>query len=117
MSINVQIEPLLLSTKTPLHTAVQSHFAEIIPTLLDHGAKIDAVCMSNTILQFGKYTPLLMAARFGYSEAMNILMDRGASLSLKDELGNVPLESCLITFKPQIQDAKKALMTFAYNLH
>ena len=93
------------------------YFAEIIPTLLDHGAKIDAVCMSNTILQFGRYTPLHMAARFGYREAMNILMDRGASLCLKDEVGNVPLESCLIPFKPQIQDAKKALTTFAFNLH
>ena len=104
-------------SKTPLHTTVLCHFAEIIPTLLDHGARIDAVCIVNTILQFGQYTPLHMAARFGYREAMNILMDRGASLCLKDELGNVPLESCLIPFRPQIQDAKKALTTFAYNLH
>ena len=68
--INVNDE---VSTKTPLHAAVQSHFAEIIPTLLDHGAKIDAVCMSNTILQFGRYTPLHMAAKYGYREGMNIM--------------------------------------------
>ncbi len=65
---------------TPLHYAASSGSVLVIRVLLDHHAYIDAESPNKT-------TPLMMAARAGRREAVQYLLDEGADLSLKNEVG------------------------------
>ena len=129
---NVEIAKLLLksgiqvncdnSVKTYLYLAATMDNYEIIPDLLYHGADLNRATL------YFKETPLHVAAKACSLKAMNILMKNGASLTLKNESGKVPLECC---FKPhgpypiqlpidpvtRMKFALKSLKTFVHNIH
>ncbi len=65
---------------TPLHYAAASGSILVIRVLLDHHAYIDAESPNKT-------TPLMMAARAGHRSAVQYLLDEGADLLLKNEVG------------------------------
>jgi len=72
------------SSKTALHWAAQSGHSEVVKSLLNKGAQIDAADSRNT-------TPLHFAADGGHLDTMRQLMERGASLQAKDADGDTPL--------------------------
>lgn len=65
---------------TALHYAAASGSTAIIRRLLDEAAFIDAESPNRT-------TPLMMAARGGHVEAVQLLISEGADLAQKNELG------------------------------
>lgn len=65
---------------TALHYAAASGSLAIIRRLLEESAFIDAESPNRT-------TPLMMAARAGHTEAARLLIDEGADLTLRNELG------------------------------
>ena len=68
---------------TPLHYAASAgspQHAVIISLLLENHAYIDAASPNGT-------TPLMMAAHYGSTEAVQLLLDEGADPSLKNQLG------------------------------
>lgn len=68
---------------TPLHYAASAgspQHAVIISLLLENHAYIDAVSPNGT-------TPLMMAAHYGSTEAVQLLLDEGADPTLKNQLG------------------------------
>lgn len=68
---------------TPLHYAASASSAQhvaIIRMLLENYAYIDAASPNGT-------TPLMMAARYGSEEAVQLLLDEGADPTLKNQLG------------------------------
>lgn len=69
----------------PLRIAVGSGYLEMICTLLDAGAKIDAVETS------GKLTALKWAARLAAPEIVQLLLKRGADISLDGGDGMNPM--------------------------
>jgi uncharacterized protein len=65
---------------TPLHYAASDGAFEVVRWLLDKGARIDAPSPNRS-------TPLMMAARYGASESVEILLARGADPGLRNERG------------------------------
>ncbi|TWG37972.1 hypothetical protein ATF69_1907 [Acidovorax delafieldii] len=68
---------------TPLHYAASAgspQHAVIISLLLENHAYIDATSPNGT-------TPLMMAAHYGSTEAVQLLLDEGADPTLKNQLG------------------------------
>ena len=68
---------------TPLHYAASAgsaQHAKIIALLLENHAYIDAASPNDT-------TPLMMAAHYGSTEAVQLLLDEGADPLLKNQLG------------------------------
>jgi uncharacterized protein len=65
---------------TPLHYAATAGNVEIIQILLDESAYIDAESPNRT-------TPLMMAARYGSTEAVRTLLEAGADPRLRNALG------------------------------
>ena len=64
----------------PLHYAATGGHLEIMELLLDQNAYIDAESPNGT-------TPLMMAAQYGSTAAVKLLLDAGADPSLKNQLG------------------------------
>lgn len=67
----------------PLHYAASAgspQHAQIISLLLERHAYIDAASPNGT-------TPLMMAAHYGSTEAVQLLLDEGADPTLKNQLG------------------------------
>lgn len=65
---------------TPLHYAASAGQIEITRFLLEHHAHIDAFSPNHT-------TPLMMAARGGHIYIAKLLLDTGADVFLKNDLG------------------------------
>jgi uncharacterized protein len=65
---------------TPLHYAATHGHLEIMSLLLENHAYIDAESPNGT-------TPLMMAAFYGTSAAVKLLLDAGADARLKNQLG------------------------------
>lgn len=68
---------------TPLHYAASAgspQHAEIISILLERHAYIDATSPNGT-------TPLMMAAHYGSTQAVQLLLEEGADPTLKNQLG------------------------------
>lgn len=65
---------------TPLHYAATGGHVEIMKQLLDASAFIDAQSPNKT-------TPLMMAAMYGSSAAVKLLLDEGADVTMKNEQG------------------------------
>lgn len=65
---------------TPLHYAATHGHLEVLQLLLDENAYIDAASPNNT-------TPLMMAALYGTSSAVKLLLEAGADPVLKNDLG------------------------------
>ncbi len=64
----------------PLHYAATGGHLEIMQILLDEHAFIDAESPNRT-------TPLMMAAEYGSTQAVKLLLDAGADPTLRNELG------------------------------
>ena len=87
--------------------------------MLEHGADL------NLQTRFGNLDSVLHLAismgAFRNRNILTILMKYGASLSLKNKLGNAPLEHCLVQFNEYHQSAHKYVQntfkTFLYFLH
>ena len=68
---------------TPLHYAVSAnneHSLEIVRLLLDNNAYIDAESPN-------KSTPLMLAAQYGSQEMVQLLLDAGADVQLRNQQG------------------------------
>ena len=65
---------------TALHYAAASGSLPITRKLLEHAAYIDAESPNKT-------TPLMMAARAGHEKVVVLLLEEGADMLLKNELG------------------------------
>jgi uncharacterized protein len=70
---------------TPLHYAATGGHVPVIAYLLDEHAYIDAESPNGT-------TPLMMAARYGSPEAVKHLIQAGADVRLKNQLGLTALD-------------------------
>jgi ankyrin repeat protein len=70
---------------TVLHDAAISGNLELIGLLLDRGCAIDAVDAESGA------TPLMLAASLGHTEAVALLLRRGANPALKDKSGRTAL--------------------------
>jgi hypothetical protein len=65
---------------TPLHYAASGGGVEVVRWLLEQGAAIDAPAPNRN-------TPLMMAARYGASESVDLLLARGADPRPRNERG------------------------------
>jgi hypothetical protein len=68
-----------------LHYAASGGHVDILQMLLDQSAYIDAESPNKT-------TPLMMAARYGSPESVQLLLDAGADPTLRNELGLTALD-------------------------
>lgn len=64
----------------PLHYAATGAHLEIMELLLEHHAFIDAESPNGT-------TPLMMAAQYGTTAAVKLLLEAGADTAMKNQLG------------------------------
>jgi ankyrin repeat protein len=83
---------------TPLINASGNRNLEAVKLLLAKGANVNAVSKTQDLpkiqtgtVEFGGWTPLLMAAPFGPSEIVTTLMDAGAKVNVQDYRGFSPL--------------------------
>lgn len=83
---------------TPLINAAGNRNLEAVKLLLAKGANVNAVSKTEDlpriqtgIVQFGGWTPLLMAVPFGPPEIIKTLMDAGAKVNVQDYRGFTPL--------------------------
>lgn len=63
---------------SPLHYAATGPNPQVAALLLDRGAPVDAVSPNGS-------TPLMMAARYGSEETVNLLLARGADATRRNE--------------------------------
>jgi ankyrin repeat protein len=83
---------------TPLINASGNRNLEAVKLLLAKGANVNAVSkteglprIQTGIVEFGGWTPLLMAVPFGPPEIVRTLMDAGAKVNVQDYRGFTPL--------------------------
>ncbi|MEJ7930141.1 ankyrin repeat domain-containing protein [Ramlibacter sp. AN1015] len=69
----------------PLHYAATGGHLEIMALLLEHHAFIDAESPNGT-------TPLMMAAMYGTAPAVKLLLDAGADVTMRNQLGMTALD-------------------------
>jgi ankyrin repeat protein len=70
---------------TPLHYAASGPAHRMVALLLERGALVDAPSPNRT-------TPLMMAARYGPEDAVDLLLARGASLGARNDAGLGPVD-------------------------
>ena len=70
---------------TPLHYAASGGHAEIVQLLLEHSAYIDAQSPNQS-------TPLMMAAMYGNTRTLSVLLEAGADASVKNQKGMTALD-------------------------
>ncbi len=87
---------------TPLHYAATASNVHLINILLENHAYIDAESPNKT-------TPLMMAAHYGTSGAVKLLLEEGADASLKNDLGLSAMDFALQAKK---QDAVDIISAF-----
>jgi ankyrin repeat protein len=83
---------------TPLINASGNRNLEAVKLLLGKGANVNAVSKTQDLpkiqtgtVEFGGWTPLLMAVPFGPTEMVKTLMDSGAKVNVQDYRGFSPL--------------------------
>lgn len=86
---------------TPLHYAASSGQVVVIEFLLDNSAYIDAESPNGS-------TPLMMAAMYGSPEAVKVLIQAGADLNIKNQLGLTALDFAV---RGSRQNAKELIET------
>jgi ankyrin repeat protein len=82
---------------TPLHYAATGGHVPILEFLLDESAYIDAESPNGT-------TPLMMAAMYGSPEAVKVLIQAGADLTLKNQLGMTALDFAVRGQRPNARE-------------
>lgn len=87
---------------TPLHYAATGGHDAIIQLLLDNHAYIDAASPNGS-------TPLMMAAMYGTSSAVELLLRAGADSALKNDLGLTALD---FAHRAQHADSANAIAAF-----
>ncbi|VTU25349.1 ankyrin repeat domain-containing protein [Variovorax sp. RA8] len=87
----------------PLHYAATGGHVAIMKQLLEHYAFIDAQSPNGS-------TPLMMAAMYGSSAAVQLLLDEGADTAMKNQLGMTALDFAQRANRP---DAVRLLSTAA----
>jgi uncharacterized protein len=65
---------------TPLHYAATGPEPKVVALLLERGARLEALSPNRT-------TPLMMAARYGPEDAVDLLLAKGASLLARNDTG------------------------------
>ncbi len=82
----------------PLMNAAGNRNVEAVKLLLAKGAGVNAVSKTEGLpkiqtgtVEFGGWTPLLMASAFGPPEAVNMLLNAGARIDAQDYRGFTPL--------------------------
>ena len=86
---------------TPLHYASSNPepvSVEMVRLLLEHHAYIDAESPNRT-------TPLMMAARYGHSDVVNLLLEEGADASVKNEKGLTAMDFAREGGRPAVAEA------------
>lgn len=86
---------------TPLHYAASTGQVAVIEFLLENSAYIDAESPNGT-------TPLMMAAMYGSPEAVKVLIQAGADLNIKNQLGLSALDFAV---RGNRQNAKELIET------
>ena len=86
---------------TALHYAASNGHVAVIEFLLDHSAYIDAESPNGT-------TPLMMAAMYGSPESVKVLIQAGADLQIKNQLGMTALDFAV---RGDRQNAKELIET------
>lgn len=86
---------------TPLHYAASTGQVAVIEFLLDNSAYIDAESPNGS-------TPLMMAAMYGSPEAVKVLIQAGADLNIKNQLGLTALDFAV---RGNRQNAKELIET------
>jgi uncharacterized protein len=86
---------------TPLHYAATAGHVAVIDFLLENSAYIDAESPNGT-------TPLMMAAMYGSPEAVKVLIQAGADLHIKNQLGLSALDFAV---RGKRQNAKELIET------
>jgi ankyrin repeat protein len=86
---------------TPLHYAASTGQVAVIEFLLDNSAYIDAESPNGT-------TPLMMAAMYGSPEAVKVLIQAGADLGIKNQVGMTALDFAV---RGNRQNAKELIET------
>lgn len=86
---------------TPLHYAASAGQVGVIEYLLDNSAYIDAESPNGT-------TPLMMAAMYGSPQAVKVLIQAGADLNIKNQLGLSALDFAV---RGNRQNAKELIET------
>ena len=83
---------------TPLMNAAGNRNVDVGKLLIAKGANVNAVSKTEGLpkiqtgtVEFGGWTPLLMAAAFGPPEAVKTLLDAGAKIDAQDYRGFTPL--------------------------
>jgi len=71
--------------KAPLHVAAEAGALEVCKLLLDNGAIVDALAITN------KETALSLAASYGHIAVVQLLLDSGAQVNVQNAYGNSPL--------------------------
>ena len=79
-----------------MHYAATGGHVELIRLLLEESAYIDAESPNGT-------TPLMMAARYGSAKATQLLIDEGADLQIKNQLGLTALDFAVQGNRPDAQ--------------
>jgi len=82
---------------TPLHYAATGGHVAVLEFLLDESAYIDAESPNGT-------TPLMMAAMYGSPEAVKVLIQAGADLTLKNQLGMTALDFAVRGQRPNARE-------------
>jgi len=70
--------------KTPLHVAVDNKQTELVKSLIEKGADVNATDNE-------KYTPLTLAVQSNNKDVVNILIERDADVDARDSSGYTPL--------------------------
>lgn len=73
--------------RNPLHLAARYGHAEVVETLLRHGAEVVA---RDAVPSLG-YTPLHYAALFGHATVARLLLNGGAEAKVEDDFGRSPI--------------------------
>jgi ankyrin repeat protein len=101
---------------TPLINAAGNRNLEAVKLLLAKGANVNAVSMTQNlpriqtgIVEFGGWTPLLMAVPFGPPELVKALMDAGAKVNVQDYRGFTPLMLAVAHDRPNPETVRLLL--------
>jgi ankyrin repeat protein len=81
---------------TALHYAAASAEAEMVQILLAHNAKVDALSPNHS-------TPLMMAIRSASLDIVKLLVERGANIELKNQVGMTALDFAVYYEQRDIQ--------------